>query len=117
MDDFDRIFGERLKRAVKAISLLETGARYEPSAQQKLDLFEALEVVMQNLREIYGVKMTVTPEPEPEPEPEPAPAPTPTPAEGWKHYDIPKNVNSIPDNQLGSYATRIMARLCERFDT
>ena len=111
MNDFDRIFGPRLEKAVKAISLLANGVRYEPNPEQISKMISELETAVMEIRTAYGVKQ------EDAPAPAPAPAPTPAPAEGWKHHDIPKNVNSIPDNQLGSYATRIMARLCERLDT
>ena len=118
MNDFDRIFGPRLEKAVKAISLLANGVRYEPSQDQLQNTIAELETALLEVRTIYGVKQEEVPAPDPNPDPAPVSAPVSARApEGWKHDDIRLNVTNIPANQLSSYATQIIARLCERFDT
>ena len=114
MNDFDRIFGPRLEKAVKAISLLANGVRYEPSQDQLQNTIAELETALLEVRMIYGVKQEEAPASDPNPDPAPVSARAP---EGWKHDDIRLNVTNIPDNQLSSYATKIIDRLCERFDT
>ena len=108
MSDFDRIFGPRLEKAVKAISLLETGVRYNPTPEQISKTIEELDEAVMAIRSAYGVPASDGPKNPPTE----AKAP-----DGWRHDDIRLNVTNIPANQLSFYATQIVARMGEIVDT
>lgn len=111
--EFDRIYMPRVERAVHAIELVAKGARLKPTEAQIAAALGPLSAAVRGVELALG---TGTPA-EPEIAPEPAPQPRPRPTEGWHHHDIARNIAAIPDEQLSAYATRLIARLCERFET
>lgn len=119
MSEFQRIFLPRTNKAVKAISLLTNGVRYNPTPEETADAFNALKGAVNDLAEAYGILPT----------PEEAPAPesrveasridakvASIKASAFAREDVHANVMSIPEAQLTAYASYILARLCAKFD-
>ena len=121
MSDFDRIFNPRLEKAVKAISLLENGIRYKPTSEQASDTVKQLHKAVEIIQSVYNVSTPVVSEVSEVSEVSDADTTEMSASvvapEGWKQNHIIFNVSNIPENQLSSYVTQILARMCERFDT
>ena len=115
MSEFTRIFSPRTEKAVKAISLLTNGTRYAPTEEEMAHTLDVLKTAVNDIAQLYGilpdgdvVVKDVSVEPAPEKK---------VTSDSWKHHDIDKNVRSIPENQLTAYATQIMARMCDKYES
>lgn len=127
MSEFNRIFRPKLAKAVKAISLLRTGAKRKPTDKEKELTLNALKSAVNEIAEAYGV---LPPAPKEENE-KIASSPEQTKKmtseeriekklqaierSPFAHGSVDTNVRAIPDNQLTAYATMITHRVCERF--
>ncbi len=125
MTEFARIFTPRAAKAVKAISLLTNGARYEPTQEEKDNTLSVLKDAVNDIASLYGMlpggQVVVKDVP-----------PTGIKSETseqritervaaidrgeWPRLSIDARVRAIPENQLSSYVTQIMARMCDKFD-
>ena len=124
MSEFKRIFTPRTEKAVKAISLLLNGSRYAPTKKEKDNTLAVLKDAVNDVAQVYGMlpnDKVVSQDTEP------------TTAEGrseasiaarkevikksaFAHENVDANVRSIPENQLTSYVTHIMARMCGEYE-
>jgi hypothetical protein len=105
MSDFERINGPRVERLIEIIEMIRKSAK----SQKVTD-----EAVNALLSRAFAGSPADTSEPESAPQ---APAPAvKRPSEVMEWADVPKLVASIPDQLLGSVATQLTHRLCERFE-
>ena len=111
MSEFDRIFTPRTHKAVKAISLLTNGTKYAPTQKEKDATLAVLKEAVNDIAQLYGMlpngEVVVVPVNE---------APKPKRSD-FHHRDIDANVRSIPENQLSSYITHMLARMCDIHDS
>lgn len=119
MSEFQRIFLPRTEKAVKAISLLTNGVRYNPTPEETTAAFDALKSAVNDLAESYGLlppaKEDTAPESRVEASRIDAKIET-IKRSPFAREDVDANVRSIPEAQLTAYATHIVARLCEKFE-
>lgn len=122
MTEFSRIFTPRTEKAVKAISLLTNGVRYNPTEEETNDTLEALKSAVNDIAELYGILPSSEGDPDTESHEE---ATSKDRIESkqqtikrsaFDRLDVDSNVRMIPEAQLTAYATHIVARLCEKFE-
>jgi len=120
--EFARIFSPRTEKAVKAISLLTNGTRYAPTEEEAAHTLEVLKSAVNDIAQLYGLLPSgeVVAKDVPEPgssEERIAEKEAVILRSGFARESVDANVRSIPENQLTAYITRIMHRMCEKFDT
>ncbi len=126
-DRFERVIIPRVRRAAQAVDLIAAGAgrNYETTPQEIADLLavvrEALEAVEARYAKHLGSATTPTTTP-PSVEADPPPAgpvvKRPTTLRETPHIQqIAGFVASLPSEQLPSYITHLVNRLCEMAET
>ena len=118
MTDWNRVAPKRADNAVKALGLVaKTAARhYDVPAAEAAQMIEQLRAALDDVLVAYearGVGSGVIPaQSEPAPEAKPCPV--------WRdppHQDqIARFVADVPSDQVSSYITHLVHRLCERAD-
>ncbi len=120
MTEFTRIFAPRADKAVKAILLLTNGHRYEPTQEEKDRTLLVLKDAVNDIAGLYGMLPGARPIPAPESRVEASRIDAKIASiktSPFARGDVGANVMSIPEEQVTAYATAIMARLCEKFET
>jgi len=126
--EFTRIFSPRTDKAVKAILLLTNGARYKPTEKEVAETLDVLKSAVNDIAQLYGVLPggEVVVKDIPATKGGAAGTTSEERIEAKKalikrspfaHEDVDANVRSIPEAQLTAYATHILHRISEKFDT
>ncbi len=120
--EFTRIFSPRATKAVKAILLLKNGAKYGPTAKEVALTLEVLKAAVDDIARLYGALPADVPSPGTEDETRTSAGRIDRKMDALKrspfaHGDVDTNVRAIPENQVTAYASHLMARMCEKFET